>query len=125
MGYFSNSTIDVIIGYVCKAFVYILGGLGLLVLYGIPIGIGIFLFFCFIESAEEDHSMFQKINAYVHLISLFASAVLIAIYNIEPYRKGYTRAAGVYAIFAVVVTAITMLIGMAQNGNDANNSDGN
>lgn len=125
MGYFSNSTIDVIIGYVCKVFVYILGGLGLLVLYGIPIGIGIFLFFCFIESAEMDHSMFQKINAYVHLISLFASAVLIAIYNIEPYRKGYTRAAGVYAIFAVVVTAITLLIGMAQNGNDANNSDDN
>lgn len=67
----------------------------------------------------------KKINAYVHLISLFASAVLIAIYNIEPYRKGYTRAAGVYAIFAVVVTVITLLIGMAQNGNDADNSDGN
>lgn len=125
MGYFSNSSIDVIIGYAFKAFVYILGGLGLLVLYGIPIGIGIFLFFCFMESAEEDHSMFEKINAYVHLISLFASAVLIAIYNIEPYRKGYTRASGVYAIFAVVVTAITLLIGMAQNGNDADNSDGN
>lgn len=125
MGYFSNSSIDVIIGYAFKAFIYILGGLGLLVLYGIPIGIGIFLFFCFMESAEEDHSMFEKINAYVHLISLFASAVLIAIYNIEPYRKGYTRASGVYAIFAVVVTAITLLIGMAQNGNDADNSDGN
>lgn len=124
MGYFSNSSIDVIIGYVCKAFVYILGGLGLLVLYGIPIGIGIFLFFCFIESAEADHSMFEKINAYVHLISWFASAVLIAIYNIEPYRKGYTRAAGVYAIFAVVVTAITLLIGIAHI-NDADNSKGN
>lgn len=125
MGYFSNSSIDVLIGYACKAFVYILGGLGLLVLYGIPIGIGIFLFFCFMESAESDHSMFQKINAYAHLISLFASAVLIAIYNIEPYRKGYTRASGVYAIFAVVVTVITLLIGMAQNGNDADNSKGN
>ena len=125
MGYFSNSSIDMIIGYACKALVYVFGGLGLLVLYGIPIGIGIFLFFCFMESAEMDHSMFQKINAYAHLISLFASAVLIAIYNIEPYRKGYTRAAGVYAIFAVVVTAITLLIGMAQNGNDADNSDGN
>lgn len=60
MGYFSNSSMYAVASHICTAISYILCGLGLLVLYGIPIGIGIFLFFCFMESAEADHSMFEK-----------------------------------------------------------------
>lgn len=112
MGYFSNAFMNAAASHICTVILYILIGLVLLLLYGIPIGLGVIVFIVLKGFGEKTHNTFQRINAYVHFISLIASVVLITMYNIEPYRNGYTRASGVYAIFVIAITVITLIIGI-------------